>query len=340
MSIRGAETGGDPLSPTSQPHRIGSVEPSEEHLRSTIRKLRASASLVPAGEREDLVQEAIARALRQGVSPDALPYLRTIVRNLAIDRARKIREIPLGAPVEVDDLTPDGGHDPEGTVVSAEACEEIRRALDELPPRYREVLLAFVEEGRPARLSDRLGLSPNATWTLLSRARQRLRTQLEGAGIVPGVVALPLWRLRLKLKELVAAGTAGAVATGAALTMIVTTPTPGPVTTPEETVRPGAAVARAAEETPEPVEETPVPASTEPETEAPAPQAAAPVPTPQTTFEQTAHVCTPEEAGDREGSGGLRFEDDPTDDTISDVLVEAVPESLQRGREETGDCDR
>lgn len=327
------------MPPTSQPHRLAAVEPSEERLRSTIRKLRASASLVPVGEREDLVQEAMARALRQGVSPDALPYLRTVVRNLAIDRARKIEETPAGDATEIDRLTPESGPDPEDAAVSAEACEGVRRALDELPPRYREALLVFAEEGRPARLSARLGLSPNATWTLLSRARQRLRAQLEGAGIVPGVMALPVWRLRLKLKELVAAGTAGAVATGAALTITVTTPTPAPA--PEEPHRPQVAVARAAEETTGPVPETPEPVETaEPAATDTGPQAAAPDPTTETTFEQEAEVCSPEASGNREGSAGLRFEDDRADDTLSEVVVEAVPERLQEGNEEAGDCER
>lgn len=326
------------MPPTSQPRRLGPVEPSEERLRSTIRKLRASASLVPAGEREDVVQEAMARALRQGVSPDALPYLRTVVRNLAIDRVRKIDEIPTGDAAEVDRLTPNGGPDPEDAVVSGEACEEIRRALDELPPRYREALLAFVEEGRPAKLSDRLGLSPNATWTLLSRARQRLRSRLEGAGIVPGVVALPLWRLRLRLKELIAAGTAGAVATGAALTIAVTTPTPAPEA--EVPTRPEVAVARAPEVTPEPVPEPIASPATESAGGGATTQAVEPEPTPEKAFRQEAEVCTPEAAGGREGSGGVRFEDDPSDGTLSDVVVAAVPESLQEGQEEAGDCER
>lgn len=325
------------MPPSAQPRRLDPVQQSEERLRSTIRKLRASASLVPVGEREDLVQEAMARALRQGVSPDALPYLRTVVRNLAIDRARKVDEVPTGDAVEVERLTPNGGAEPEDAVISSEACEEIRRALDELPPRYREALLVFAEEGRPARLSDRLGLSPNATWTLLSRARQRLRSQLEGAGIVPGVVALPFWRLRLRLKELVAAGTAGAVATGAALTIAVTTPTPAPEA--EVPTRPEVAVARAPEVTPEPVPE-PTASPAEPAGGEATTQAVEPEPTPETAFRQEAEVCTPEAAGGREGSGGLRFEDDPTDGTLSDVVVAAVPEPLQEGQEKAGDCER
>lgn len=332
------------MPPPTQPHRLDPVQQSEERLRSTIRKLRASASLVPVGEREDLVQEAMARALRQGVSPDALPYLRTVVRNLAIDRARKVDEVPTGDAAEVERLAPNGGAEPEDAVVSSEACEEIRRALDELPPRYREALLVFAEEGRPAGLSDRLGLSPNATWTLLSRARRRLRTQLEGAGIVPGVVALPLWRLRLKLKELVAAGTAGAVATGAALTITVTAPTPGPAPAPEETARPHVVASDTAEAPAEPVAETPAPAAKH----RPAPEdveaqsVATPEPTAEPVLKQEAEVCDPGGEGSTRGWLALEREKDPS---LASVAIEpvatVVPSSLrngENGEDETGGC--
>lgn len=331
------------MPPSAQPRRLDPVQQSEERLRSTIRKLRASASLVPVGEREDLVQEAMARALRQGVSPDALPYLRTVVRNLAIDRARKVDEVPTGDAVEVERLTPNGGAEPEDAVVSSEACEEIRRALDELPPRYREALLVFAEEGRPARLSDRLGLSPNATWTLLSRARRRLRTQLEGAGIVPGVVALPLWRLRLKLKELVAAGTAGAVATGAAITITVTAPTPVPAPSPEETARPHV-VASDAAESPEPVEETPAP----PAKHRPAPEdveaqsVATPEPTAEPVLKQEAKVCDPGGEGSTRGWLALERDEDPSLTSVAiEPVATVVPSSLRNGEndvDETGGC--
>jgi hypothetical protein len=52
-----------------------------------------------------------------------------------------------------------------------------------------------MEEESPAGVARKLGLSPNATWTLLSRARSSLRTALERAGFTPVVIfARGHWR--------------------------------------------------------------------------------------------------------------------------------------------------
>jgi hypothetical protein len=56
-------------------------------------------------------------------------------------------------------------------------------------------LVTYMEEESPAAVARKLGLSPNATWTLLSRARSSLRTALERAGFTPVVVfARDHWR--------------------------------------------------------------------------------------------------------------------------------------------------
>jgi hypothetical protein len=90
-------------------------------------------------------------------------------------------------------------------------------------------LLIYAEEDSPGAVANRLGLSAAATWTLLSRARSRLRLQLEQTGFVPALVMS-----RPRIRALLAAGAAAGVAT----TMAVTPIRPPAATPSEEVAKP------------------------------------------------------------------------------------------------------
>jgi RNA polymerase sigma factor (sigma-70 family) len=58
----------------------------------------------------------------------------------------------------------------------------ISEAFDQLPERWRQVLVAVEIEGRrPAQLAPELGLSPNAVSALVARARRGLRVAYRDA---------------------------------------------------------------------------------------------------------------------------------------------------------------
>lgn len=62
----------------------------------------------------------------------------------------------------------------------AEACEELNRAVEALPDRYREVVQLYDLEGRSIEeLAQRTGRSPGALYMLRARAHDRLRAQLD-----------------------------------------------------------------------------------------------------------------------------------------------------------------
>lgn len=66
---------------------------------------------------------------------------------------------------------------------SEETRQLVQRALVDLPPAYREVLLLKYVEDRPVtEISQLMGRSPKSVEGLLSRARKALRTSLEGNG--------------------------------------------------------------------------------------------------------------------------------------------------------------
>lgn len=150
------------------------------------------ASALANGDGEDLAQEAIARALASGVPVEALPWLRTVVRRLAIDRVRRSREIPFGDASDLDGLGPAASAGPDEALETAETREAVRRALTTLPPRYREALLAYAEHDTAAAVAGRFGLSAEATWSLLSRARARLRAELRRTGFAPAAMFVRL----------------------------------------------------------------------------------------------------------------------------------------------------
>ncbi|MEX0873875.1 MAG: sigma-70 family RNA polymerase sigma factor [Actinomycetota bacterium] len=181
-------------------------------IDQTLRRVGASVRHVGGQDTQDIVQESLARAVRSGVALDAEPWLKTVARRVAIDRARRRREYPSGLPVELERWVSDHDGNPEEMLIRAERSAEVRRALDQLPPRYRKALLLFAEENSPAAVAKRMGLSAKATWTLLSRARSRLRVEIERIGFVPALFAG-----RAKWKSLFGAAAAASVAVTIAL---------------------------------------------------------------------------------------------------------------------------
>ncbi len=149
----------------------------------------ASIRHVSGQDAPEDVQEALTRAVANGIALDAEPWLKTVARRVAIDRVRRRREYASGLPVELEKWVSDHDGNPEEMTLRAERSAEVRRALEGMPKRYRDVLLTYAEEESPARVARRLGLTPKATWTLLSRARSRLRVDLERLGFVPALLA-------------------------------------------------------------------------------------------------------------------------------------------------------
>jgi len=62
---------------------------------------------------------------------------------------------------------------------AAEIHQELRRAVQQLPARYREpIVLRYFEEMSPSEIGQVLGVSPNGVEVRLTRARRKLRKML------------------------------------------------------------------------------------------------------------------------------------------------------------------
>jgi len=188
---------------------------SGEGLGTTISKVRSSIARFSRNDSQDIVQEALTRAVAHEVEGNLEPWLRTVSRRIAIDNARRAREYAVGSADEVDRVGLDRASSPEDVVMNNEGMSMIRRAMRSLPVRYRDALLAYSRDGDNGAVAARFGLSSNATCSLLSRARARLREELNRVGYAFGGVALKLNRWHREVATAAAGACLAIVVAGA-----------------------------------------------------------------------------------------------------------------------------
>lgn len=145
---------------------------------------------------EDLVQDCLERALRKhnlwrrGTNIRA--WLFRILYNVHLSTLRRTRRLPQFVPY--DDILPsvEGGRQ----LVSVE-LGEIARALADLPPEQRDVLLLAALEGmRYDEIAHVLGIAIGTVRSRLSRGRAALRDSAAGRGLVPAAKAPTLRRVK------------------------------------------------------------------------------------------------------------------------------------------------
>ena len=130
---------------------------------------------------EDVAQEALLRACRffRGFhGGDARAWLLQIVRNTCYSWLEKNR--PRELMVEFDEeLHPQPVATPESIAIADEGRERLSRALETLPPRFREVLVLRELEGCSYKEIAAITSMPIGTvMSSLSRARRQLYSVL------------------------------------------------------------------------------------------------------------------------------------------------------------------
>jgi RNA polymerase sigma-70 factor (ECF subfamily) len=132
---------------------------------------------------EDVVQEAYLRAFRffPGFrGGDARPWLMRIVRNTCYTWLHA--NWPLQDATELDEnlFHPDShAPNPEEVVLQNDSGTLVRKALEKLPPNFREVLILRELEGMSYReIAEITGMPAGTVMSSLSRARSRLREVL------------------------------------------------------------------------------------------------------------------------------------------------------------------
>lgn len=135
---------------------------------------------------EDLVQEALIRALRfwDSYDPEQGPraWLNTIVRNTFVNHykaAVRRREVHTAAGAESD-----AGHMPaaDEAMEGREVADRVREAVESLPVEFRDtVRLVDLEGYAYLEAAEALGVPKGTVMSRLYRGRRRLRERLEGA---------------------------------------------------------------------------------------------------------------------------------------------------------------
>jgi len=133
---------------------------------------------------DDVVQEACLRALRffDGFrGGDSRAWLLAIVRNTCYSWIRSNR--PSELTDEFDEMIHTeykASQDAEAELISRDESDRVRKALEMLPVTFREVLVLREMEGFSYKeISEVTGVPMGTVMSSLSRARQKLRDQLE-----------------------------------------------------------------------------------------------------------------------------------------------------------------
>ena len=137
---------------------------------------------------EDLVQETYLRAIRayEQLRPDSnvKGWMFTILRNLRLNQIRRTHSGP--RIVEMDERVADSslvGESPEDPLESYLAKlkqNDVRNAIESLPPRYREViLLREFEDFSYQQIAEVLDCPTGTVMSRLGRAREKLKEVLQ-----------------------------------------------------------------------------------------------------------------------------------------------------------------
>jgi RNA polymerase sigma factor (sigma-70 family) len=161
------------------------VQDERDRLIACIPRLRryARALIADRSGADDLVQDTMERGWKKLSSwqrgSDMRAWLFGIMHNLHIDQIRR----PAIAIEELDDDTPLPPH--RATPGDGLEMRDLQTALATLPVEQREILLLVaLEEMSYAEVASTLGLPLGTVMSRLSRARQKLRAQMEGRAVV------------------------------------------------------------------------------------------------------------------------------------------------------------
>lgn len=152
-----------------------------------IRKVRVlmGARVAASHEPEDITQSVIRTGLEH-LQEFEFREEAALIRWLTAIAVNKIRSLARGRALDevVAEVLPERveeGEGPEQRVLREEADALVDRAVGQLPPDRREVILARDYEGGSwAYVAERLGRSPEACQMLHHRARVELRRRLRG----------------------------------------------------------------------------------------------------------------------------------------------------------------
>jgi RNA polymerase sigma-70 factor (ECF subfamily) len=136
---------------------------------------------------EDLVQETYVRAFRAvgrlRKESNIKSWLFTILRNIWLNQLRQSRAAVQMSGMDIDQFVPElpapTGKDPHSLLVTSLEQQQIRHAISQLPPEFREIiLLREFEDLSYQEIAGVLNCPIGTVMSRLGRARSKLRVLL------------------------------------------------------------------------------------------------------------------------------------------------------------------
>ena len=134
----------------------------------------------------DVTQESFERVLAHAASAEIRSprgLLFRVATNLAIDHNRRSRILPtVPEPTTFLTRAPDPKPTPETVLLTRGELTILQQAIDELPPRCREVFVLARVEGLTYReIGERLNISPKTAFSHVVKALGHLKLRMEQA---------------------------------------------------------------------------------------------------------------------------------------------------------------
>ena len=136
---------------------------------------------------EDLVQETYLRAIpavrRLRKESNIKSWLYTILRNIWLNQTRQPRVVIQMSGMDIDQLMPEfhvpAVKDPHSSLITRLDQEQVRQAISQLPPEFREIiLLREFEDLSYQEIAGVLNCPIGTVMSRLGRARSKLRLLL------------------------------------------------------------------------------------------------------------------------------------------------------------------
>jgi RNA polymerase sigma-70 factor (ECF subfamily) len=132
----------------------------------------------------DLAQEAFVRLYQRGTPPDDVrAWLASVASNLLRDDRRRDARRGRILEARAADVPLGTGPEPaDAAVVTSEQRGAVRRALDRLPVRDRQILLLRHEGYSYREIAQAVGVAESGVGTLLARATAAFRRAFDESG--------------------------------------------------------------------------------------------------------------------------------------------------------------
>lgn len=182
----------------SLPPDIAAESPTADHTRWFADEVQPHGSSLKAylqgafpavRDAEDVVQESFLRLWKlRAAQPirSAKAFLFTVARNIALDTVRRTRSSPVSAVPDLAALpVMEERVDVSGAACASEEVALLAEALQELPPRCREIILLRKFQNLPQKaVAARLGISELTVQEQVYRGLRRLEKVLVKRGVI------------------------------------------------------------------------------------------------------------------------------------------------------------